>query len=124
MLLFGNNTVRIKSYTPFDLGLSRNPNTGFTIEIRQNYFHLLQLPIVATGKTWHIRKGAHLDKMPEPYKQQIDRKKIKAATPLYTYTGLIVIALIALAYYFMYPKYKIERQRAILQDEEPARVAI
>jgi hypothetical protein len=99
MLIFGNNNVRIKSYTPFDLGLSRNPDTGFTLEIRQNYFHLLQVPIVATGKTWHIRKGAHLDKMPEPYKQQIDPKKVKVKTPLFTFTGSILLVVGILGYY-------------------------
>ena len=99
MLLFGTNNVRIASYTPFELGISKNPDSGFKIEIRQQYFHVLQLPIIPVGKTWHIRKGAQLSKMPEPYKQQIDSRRVRAWTPLFTCTGAILIMLGVLAYY-------------------------
>jgi hypothetical protein len=117
MLLFGKNNVRIKAYTPYELGISSNPNSGFKIEIRQQYLHLLQVPIVATGKTWHIRKGAQLDKLPEPYKQQIDRKKVRARTPLFTCTGLIAIMIAALAYYGIQQIIKEkERQRFVVQS--------
>ena len=109
MLLFGTNNVRIASYTPFELGISKNPDSGFKIEIRQQYFHVLQLPIIPVGKTWHIRKGAQLSKMPEPYKQQIDSRRVRAWTPLFTCTGAILILLGVLAYYGIQ---EIEKQQA------------
>ena len=124
MLLFGTNDVRITSYSPFELGISNNPNSGFSIEIRQNYVHILQLPIVPIHKTWHIRKGAQLMPMPEPYKQQIDKKKATAYTPLHTCTGVLLVVAALLAYYVIYPKYKAERHRAVFEKVEPARVSI
>ena len=124
MLLFGTNDVRITSYTPFELGISNNPNSGFSIEIRQNYLHILHVPIVAIHKTWYIRKGPQLTKMPEPYKQQIDKKKIHAYTPLHTCTGVLLVAAALLACYVVYPKYKAERHRAIFEKVEPSRVSI
>ena len=124
MLLFGTNDVRITSYTPFELGISNNQNSGFSIEIRQNYLHILYLPILPIGKTWHIRKGAQLTKMPEPYKRQIDRKKATAYTPLHTCTGALFVVAALLAYYVIYPKYKAERHRAVFEKVEPARVSI
>ncbi len=124
MLLFGTNDVRITSYTPFELGISNNPNSGFSIEIRQHYVHILQLPIVPIHKTWHIRKGAQLTPMPEPYKQQIDKKKVAAYTPLHTCTGVLLVVAAILAYYVVYPKYKAERHRAVFETVEPERVSI
>ncbi len=124
MLLFGINDVRIASHTPFELGISNNPHSGFSIEIRQNYVHILQVPMLPIGKTWHIRKGAQLTKMPEPYKQQINKKKINAYTPLHTCTGVLLVVAALLAYYIIYPKYKAQRHRAIFENVEPLRVSI
>ena len=124
MLLFGINDVRITSYTPFELGISNNPNSGFSIEIRQNYLHILQVPIVAIHKTWYIRKGSQLTSMPELYKKQIDKKKIHAYTPLYINTGVLLVVASLLAYYIIYPKYKAERHRTILEKIESSRVSI
>ncbi|MDZ7877013.1 MAG: hypothetical protein U5L45_05050 [Saprospiraceae bacterium] len=98
MFIFGKNTFRIKSYTPFELGLSKNPNQGFTIEIRQNYFHLLGLPCFDMGITWHIRKGPTLSLMPEPYRQQIDTSKLRVSTPWRTFTLPILIMVCLVAY--------------------------
>lgn len=123
MLLFGKNNVRIASYTPYELGVSNNPDSGFKIEIRQHYLHVLQLPIIAVGKTWHIRKGAQLDKMPEQYKRQINKKKVRADTPLHTCTGAILLLLV-IGCYFLYQEKEKQRKRAIFEVVEPARVAI
>ena len=109
MILFGTNDVRINAYMPYELGVSKNPESGFKIEIRQRYFHVLQLPIIPIKKTWHIRKGAHLSKMPEPYKLHIDRRKARAWTPLFTCTGAILIMMAALAYFGVQ---EIKRQQA------------
>ena len=98
MYIFGKNNFRIKSYTPFELGVSKNPNQGFNIEIRQNYFHILGIPFFDVGITWHIRKGPTLTPMPEPYRQQIDASKFRATTPWRTFTGPILIMLCLVAY--------------------------
>jgi hypothetical protein len=99
MLIFGKNDFRIKSYTPFELGVSKNPNQGFNIEIRQNYFHLLGIPCFDLGITWHIRKGLTLTEMPEPYKQQINMSKFGASTPWRTFTlpFLIMLSMVAIS---------------------------
>jgi hypothetical protein len=124
MLLFGTNDVRITSYTPFELGISNNPHSGFSIEIRQKYLHILQIPIMPISKTWHIRKGPQLTPMPEPYKRQINKKKATAYTPLHTCTGALLIVAALMSYYIIYPKYKAERHRAIFEKIEPSRVSI
>jgi hypothetical protein len=98
MFILGKNNFRIKSCTPFELGLSRNPDSGFTIEIRQNYFHLLGIPFFDVGMSWHIRKGPTLNAMPEPYRQQIDEKKLRISTPWRTFTGPILIMLSLVIY--------------------------
>jgi hypothetical protein len=98
MFIFGKNTFRIQSYTPFELGLSKNPDQGFTIEVRQNYFHLLGLPCFDMGMTWHIRKGPTLSLMPDPYRQQIDPSKLKVSTPFRTFTLPILIMVSLVAY--------------------------
>ena len=98
MFIFGKNNFRIKSFTPFELGLSKNPNQGFTIEIRQNYVHLLGIPFFDVGMTWHIRKGLTLSMMPEPYRQQINVSKLRVNTPWRTFTGPILIMLATVGY--------------------------
>jgi hypothetical protein len=98
MFIFGKNTFRIQSFTPFELGLSKNPDQGFTIEIRQKYFHLLGLPCFDMGTTWHIRKGPTLSLMPEPYRQQIDPSKLRVSTPWRTFT-LPILIMVSLVIY-------------------------
>jgi hypothetical protein len=91
MLIFGKNNFHLKSYTPFELGLTKNPIHGFFIEIRQNYFHLLGIPCFDLGVTWHIRKGQTLTLMPEPYRQQIDASKLSLSAPWRTFSGPIFL---------------------------------
>lgn len=98
MFIFGKKNFRIKSCTPFELGVSKNPNQGFNIEIRQNYFHILGIPFFDVGITWHIRKGPTLTPMPLPYRQQIDASKYRVSTPWRTFTGPILIMLCSVAY--------------------------
>jgi hypothetical protein len=91
MLIFGKNNFHLKSYTPFELGLTKNPIPGFFIEIRQNYFHLLGIPCFDLGVSWYIRKGPTLTLMPEPYRQQIDASKLSLSTPWRTFSGPIFL---------------------------------
>jgi hypothetical protein len=117
MLIFGKHNFRIKTYTPFELELSKNPDQGFNIEVRQNYFHLLGIPCFDMGITWHIRKGPSLTPMPVPYKEQINMKKFAVNTPWRTFTLPFLIMLGCVAYNV---NDVLERRQANLKIEEKA----
>ncbi len=93
MFLFGKNNFRIKTFSPFELGLSKNPNSGFYLELHQQYFHILGVPCFELGMTWFIRKGATFYAAPLPYQQQIDMEKLRPSTPWRTFTGPIALML-------------------------------
>jgi hypothetical protein len=117
MFIFGKNTFRIQSYTPFELGLSKNAHQGFTIEVRQNYFHLLGLPCFDMGTTWHIRKGPTLSLMPEPYRQQIDADKLRVGTPWRTFTLPILLMLGLVIYNLNLVFVKRENNQRAMENE-------
>ncbi len=121
MFIFGKNTFRIQSFTPFELGLSKNPNQGFTVEIRQNYFHLLGLPCFDMGTTWHIRKGPSLSLMPDAYQQQIDTDKLKVRTPWRTFTLPILIMVCMVAYNLNVVWGKRQKNQQAMENEAKAK---
>jgi hypothetical protein len=55
-IVFGTNSLLIKSYTPIELGFSNSTQQDWKIEHRQSYFHLYWLPTIPTGRVWCIKK--------------------------------------------------------------------
>lgn len=55
-IVFGNNSLLIKSYTPIELGFSSSTLQDCKIEHRQSYFHLYWLPTIPTSRFWCINK--------------------------------------------------------------------
>jgi hypothetical protein len=131
MQIVGKSNFYLKSYTPFELGLTKNPIHGFFIEIRQNYFHLFGIPCFDMGMTWHIRKGPNLTAMPEPYRQQIDVSKVKVSTPWRTFSGpiFLMLCLVIFNANLVWTERQnnlkaIEREAKILQYQEVQKPAI
>jgi hypothetical protein len=87
-IIFGWNHFRIRSFTPFELGITQKTDIDFTIELRQRYFHLFWIPFFSLGKKWAVRKGGKLFEMPEVIADAIrGREDLRVRTPWYTYTG-------------------------------------
>jgi hypothetical protein len=108
-IVFGWNHFKIKSYDPFELGLTTNTNTDFTVEVRQSYFHLFWIPFFGIGKKWAIRKGKDLYELPGAYRDHIRQTAPKVRTPWYTYAGPLLIATIGLGFVI---SEKMEQQRS------------
>ena len=98
-LVFGWNHFKIKSFDPFELGLTQKRVNDFTIEVRQSYFHFFWIPFFGLGKKWSIRKNDQLYELPAAYKDTIrQRDDFHLPTPWYTYAGPMLIALVGLCY--------------------------
>ena len=92
-IVFGWNNFKIKSFTPFELGLSKTIDTDFSIEVRQSYFHFFWIPFFGIGKKWTIRKNGNLYELPAVYKDHVSQLHVPVKTPWYTYAGpLLIIA--------------------------------
>jgi hypothetical protein len=93
MFLFGKKNFRIKTYSPYEVGISKNPNSSFNLELHQNYFHILGIPFFELGMSWFIRKGSTFYAAPTLYQQQIDVSKLRVSTPWRTFAGPITLML-------------------------------
>lgn len=90
-IVFGWNSFKIKSFSPFELGLSKTIENDFSIELRQSYFHFFWIPFFGIGKKWTIRKGGKLYEVPAVYKDHIRQQQLPARTPWYTFAGPLLI---------------------------------
>ena len=98
-IVFGWNHFKIKSFDPYELGLSPKTDPGFQIELRQSYFHFFWIPFFGIGKKWAIRKDNQLYEMPAVFKDAIKgRDDLKVKSPWYTFTGPLLILFIFLGY--------------------------
>src|SRR6185369_5805834 len=96
-IVFGWNHFKLRSFTPFQLGITQKTDIDFTIELRQRYFHFFWIPFFSLGKKWAIRKGGKLYEMPQVIADVTrGRDDLRVKTPFYTYAGplLIVAAII------------------------------
>jgi hypothetical protein len=92
-IVFGWNSFKIKTFTPFELGLSKTVDNDFSIELRQSYFHFFWIPFFGIGKKWTIRKDGALYEMPAVYKDHVRTQQLPLKTPWYTFAGpLLIIA--------------------------------
>jgi hypothetical protein len=96
-IVFGWNHFKIKSFDPYELGLSQKTDSNFRIEIRQSYFHLFWIPFFGLGKKWAIRKDNQLYEMPAVLKDAIKgRNDLQVKSPWYTFTGPLLIVAVLL----------------------------
>lgn len=98
-IVFGWNHFRIRSFTPFELGITQKTDIDFTIELRQRYFHLFWIPFFSLGKKWAVRKGGKLYEMPEVIAEVIrGRDDLRSRTPWYTFAGPLLIMATIIIY--------------------------
>lgn len=98
-IVFGWNHFKIKTFDPFEIGLSQQADPHLKIEVRQHYFHLFWIPFFSLGKKWAIRKNNELFEMPGVLKSTIkSREDIKVRTPWYTYAGPLLLAIIGFGF--------------------------
>src|ERR1700754_2783213 len=96
---FGWHQFKIRSFDPYELGLTQRAANDFTIEVRQRCFYLFQLPFFGMGKQWSIRKNDQLFELPAAYKDAIrQRGEWQVPTPWYVYTGPVLLTLIGLCF--------------------------
>jgi hypothetical protein len=104
-IVFGWNNFKIKSFEPYELGLTNNLQSDFTIEARQSYFHLFWIPCFGLGKKWNIRKGGQLYELPAAYAHAIQQQNVRVRSPWYTYL-LPIIGMLGLLGFGVSEKYK------------------
>ena len=93
-IVFGWNHFKVRSFTPFELGITQKTDIDFTIELRQRYFHFFWIPFFSLGKKWAVRKAGKLYEMPEVIAEAIrGRDDLRVKTPWYTYSGPLLILL-------------------------------
>jgi hypothetical protein len=98
-IVFGWNHFKIKTFDPYEIGLSQQEDPHLKIEVRQHYFHLFWIPFFSLGKKWAIRKNNELYEMPGVLKSTIkSRDDIKVRTPWYTYAGPLLLAIIGFGF--------------------------
>ncbi len=100
MIVFGQNNFSIKKVTPKELGITSEDSEGFFFEIRQKYFHLFWIPTFGIGKLWVMRNQEDPDlmyEMSDEVKRLIHTKFVDIKSPWYTYIGLIIIGIGAIA---------------------------
>ncbi len=101
MIKFGIRSFKLKTYSLEEFDIKTDPNSRMWIEYRQNYFHLLLIPLFPIDKVLQLRKGDNqLYELPANLHSEVEAKiKDKLKTPWYTYLGPIVLAL-GLGIYF------------------------
>ncbi|OYU94260.1 MAG: hypothetical protein CFE21_16875 [Bacteroidetes bacterium B1(2017)] len=96
-IVWGWNTLKIKTFEPHEVGLEKELIYGEKVEPRQEYFHLYLIPLLGVKKEWWIR-GAD-NKLRQPSKQQLEilnSKDHKLRAPLLTYSWFWLAILIAI----------------------------
>ncbi|OQP50256.1 hypothetical protein [Niastella populi] len=90
-IVFGWNSLKVRSFTLDELGIMKNLEPGTELEVRQAYFHLFWIPFFGLGKRWIVRKGDKMYEMPAEIKALARNSLTNVKTPWYTFTGPILI---------------------------------
>jgi hypothetical protein len=98
-IVFGQNNFLIQCFNPYELGLTKDSKSDYTIEVRQNYVHFFWIPFFGTGKSWMVRKASGLYEMPNDFKEIIAAKNVRVSSPWYTFSGIIMLLLVCIGYY-------------------------
>lgn len=111
MIFFGAKKREIAKETVIDRCPNCRSQTGIGIHVFQTYGHICWLPIFPTNKTvesvcTNCQEVLEFDEMPNSFKIASSNLKAQSRTPLWTFSGWAVAALIAVAYFYM------EKERA------------
>jgi hypothetical protein len=77
-IVWGNGKYLLKNCEPEELGLFTNEYDKYSFKIYQNYFHLFWIPLLATGKTYAVKKAGSSDQFhaPDSFKQLMIQQQI------------------------------------------------
>lgn len=105
-LKFGTYSVKIKTFTSKELGIA-NEHPGLEFNIRQKVFHFWFVPLFPVDKFWVAKRRDTKEVIAETtpkMRNAIDLKVLKQRSPLWSYSGVLVLALplLALAGYLLY----------------------
>ncbi|MBU2903571.1 MULTISPECIES: hypothetical protein [Arenibacter] len=94
IIRFGTYSFKIKSYSSNEIGLRESPNMTFIIY--QRIFHFWYIPIYPIDKFWTINDsvtGKQITDTTPKMRSAIDLKLIKQKTPIWSYSGLLLLAI-------------------------------
>ncbi len=92
---FGTYSRKIKSFSAREVGLDSTHN-HLIFDIRQKVFHIWFLPLFPVEKTWKVADkttGKEILETTPKMRSAIDLKLLKQKSPIWSYTGLLIIAL-------------------------------
>ena len=92
---FGTYSLKIKSYTAHELNLD-DSYKNFTFQIYQKVFHFWFIPIFPVEKHWKIKDkqtNLELAETDATMRSAIDLKMLKRRSPVWSFTGSIVLAI-------------------------------
>jgi zinc-ribbon family len=99
MIIYGTNSKQIGKEILFDK--CSNCGTSNTIEMYafQKYAHVFWIPIFPIGKTGisqcdHCKQILKLEEMPAELKGAYDSLRLRSKTPIWVFSGLVVIAVL------------------------------
>ncbi len=95
ILKFGTYSRNIKTYSAREIGLDQE-HAQMSFTIRQKVFHVWYLPLFPIEKTWKVADkttGNEILETSPKIRSAIDLKLLKQRTPIWSYTGLLIIAL-------------------------------
>lgn len=90
-IVFGWNTLKVRSFSLLELGIIKETEPGLTFEVRQAYFHLFWIPFFGLGKRWVVRKGNNMYEMPLEIQQLAKSSLTGIRTPWYTFSGPLLL---------------------------------
>lgn len=91
----GTNGFTVSKHQPEEIGMQQDPAKPFTVEVRAKYFHIMYIPFFATGKeTVLLFRDGNRYIVPDAYKAAGIALAEKAATPWYSFSGLILAPLV------------------------------
>ena len=119
LVFYGFRSFKIRSFSTKELGISQPGDLDYSIEARQQYFHLFHIPFFSLGKIWAIRKNDELLEIPAEYESAIQPLQTQIKTPWYTYSGLFLLLIVYLCYKgnLKYKRY-VNRQESIAYFNE------
>ncbi len=105
-LKLGSYSLKIKSFTPKELGLT-DISENLKFNLYQKVFHLWYIPIFPVDKHWKIIDSTTKKEVVETdavMRSAIDLQMLKKRSPVWSYTGLLILTLpvLALLIYIIY----------------------
>jgi len=90
-ILFGWNSLKVRSFTLSEIGITNQNEAGLEFEVRQAYFHIFAIPFFPLDKRWVVHKGGNMYEMPGEIQALAERSLTGVRTPWYTFIGPILL---------------------------------